>query len=74
MGKGELQVSGWSLDETLGDDVAGSEWAVTTASLTTFPERLFPSPSEVPHGVYCPYDESLQYVVEEPDVDMRQDI
>ncbi len=70
---GELQVSGWSLDKTLGDDVTGSEWTVTTASLTEFPQRLFPPPSEAQLGTYYPYNESLQYAMEEPDVDMRQE-
>ncbi len=74
MGEGELQVSGWNLHETLGNGIVGSELTVVTASLATFPERLFPSPSEVQHGAYCPYDESLQHVMEEPDMDMRQDI
>ncbi len=71
-GDDELQVSRWSLDN---DDVVGSEWAVTTASLTAFPERLFPSPSKVSLlGTCTPYDESMQYVMEETNVDMRQDI
>ncbi len=71
----ELQVSGWSLDKTRSDGVMDSEWAVTTASLSVFPQRLFPPLSEAAKlGRYCcPYNETLQYAMEGPDVDMRQE-